>query len=173
MIRTLTVREMKDRAGRFADAHARACEREPERHRAIAECQCACASDYRSLRQMIKRRRAVRNAQARLRRRGFRQTKRGTDWGGEYRLYQGPPCVVCGEPTIEKLDGEGCLSSDPRGVAGEHADSSLYPPDFGYPKHYPMVPACFLCMDSEPTYRAALETAGEIWNERKEGGRNA
>ena len=65
---------------------------------------------------------------AHLGREGFRLTETGSDWGGEYRIYDGPGCITCGVSVRYKLQaGYGELSGDPRGVHGMRAAQSIDP----------------------------------------------
>ena len=73
-------------------------------------------------------------------------------------------CVVCGRRTYAFDDGE----NDPRGVLGDHAASPVVARD--YDDAGPDVPACFMCMNEEPSYRYALEHARRVWRaSRREG----
>lgn len=69
-------------------------------------------------------------------------------------------CVVCNRRTYAFDDGE----NDPRGVLGDHAASALTAEDDGEEGQTGEdVPACFLCMNEEPSYRMALAIARRRW----------
>lgn len=83
-------------------------------------------------------------------------------WRGRERTMRyGGKCVVCHRRIYAFDDGE----NDPRGVLGDHAASPIHPEDFDRDPSLPSVPVCFLCMNEEPKYRKAVETAERLWKE--------
>ncbi len=79
-------------------------------------------------------------------------------WRGKDRMcrYKGK-CTTCGKRTYAFDDGE----NDPRGILGDHAADPLYASD--YKSAGPDIAMCFICMNSEPSYRRGLDIARRFW----------
>lgn len=85
------------------------------------------------------------------------------EWRRAWRVlrYDGP-CVVCGRRTYSFDDGE----NDPRGVLGDRAAQAVTQEDVPALGDREYVPACFLCMNEEPSYRRALDIARRLTERR-------
>ena len=80
--------------------------------------------------------------------------------GGIYRHCQTKgQCVACGRKTFGFDDGE----DDPRGVLGDHAESSLTASEFG--KVGPDVPMCVPCANEEGRYNVGVKLALKRWKD--------